>query len=265
VDVGQWIFRTGGDLSAQRNNDSSPTNTHIWPTSVLAKTGATVTTAATLAGGNTITGLTAADGPGDVIARSLHLDGTDDYISFADLSANLGDNFTICAWIKLDASTPAGTTQTGFANMGPAGASGATHYVYTDGSAYLALGRYTNSSTPNRVVMSHTFNRAQWHHVAITSTPGASNYKVYINGVYTYAATGQSSVYWTGSNWDLGRSQDNVPNLYYLDGFVCDWRVYSGVVSPSQLTGIIGEKDQAPSSGTSPAVLRYYQQLLNMN
>jgi hypothetical protein len=236
-------------------------------TTVATKSGATVTTAATLAGGDTITGITAADGPGDEIARSFNLDGTNDYISFADLSSNLADNFTICTWVKLDVSTPAGTTQTGFANMGPAGGGGATHYVYTDGNAYLALGRYTNSSTPNRVTMSHTFNRAQWHHVAITSTAGASNYKVYINGVYTYAATGQASVYWTGSVWTLGRAQDNVPNLYYLDGLVADWRVYSGVVSPSQLTGIIQEKDLAASLPPSSAVapLRYYFNLLKSN
>ena len=190
--------------------------------------------------GNTVA--SSVDGPGGAYPYALQLDGTDDWISLPNYSGTPGSNWSFAMWVKLDSHTPSSAQTSGWANLGPAAAGQASHYAW-HGNAhhYCGLLRYTSSTVANRVVIypSHPTPRTTWHHVAITTTPGADGWKLYVNGEVIGAATGQSSLFFNNVLWSIGRSYDGTNN-YYLKGAVSDVRLYERTLSQEDIQAVIG-------------------------
>lgn len=214
-------------------------------TTIVAATGSN----ATLQGGDNTSTISEVNGPGTALTRSLHLNGSDDWIQITDLSGSLGTDASVCFWVRLDAATPASSPQTGFANLGAAATGGASHYPFTDGTIYCSVLRYTGNTTSNRVSFSPPggVTRTNWHHIAITNTSGANGFKFYVDGSIAYQTTG-NTLYYDSDLWAIGRSHDGVQN-YYLDGRICDIRIYDNTLSGGDITTIIAEKDTGGGGG----------------
>jgi hypothetical protein len=216
-------------------------------TTVVASTGSN----GTLVGGDN-TSAKSDTGPGGSYPLSLHLNGSDDYITITDLAATLGDNASFCCWVKLDVATPAAEAQTGFAVLGNAGSGGGNHLPYTDGSYYISLLRWSNSTTSNRLTITPPggVTRTNWHHVTIVTTPGANGWKLFVNGDQVTQQTGITGVHYpVGGIWSVGRSHSAGVNLF-LDGSVADVRVYTNTLSEGDVETIVAE---ATGGGGSPA------------
>ncbi len=208
---------------------------------------ATVGSNATLQGGDNTSTISEVNGPGTALTRSLHLNGTDDWIQIADLSASLGTNASFCMWIRLDNATPGAAAQSGFLNLGASVVSGSSHWPYTDGTAYMSALRFSNNTTSNRIAFSPPggVTRTNWHHIAITNVAGANGWKFYVNGDVATQNTGQT-LFWDSDLWAVGRSWDTTAS-FYLDGRVCDIRVYDETLSEAAIEAIMAQKDLTPA------------------
>lgn len=199
---------------------------------------------ATLQGGDNTSTLQSTDRPGTAGVHSLHLNGTDDHFTLPDLTSLMGDNASVMAWIKLDVATPAGVGQTGLWNTGALVAGSGTHHPYTSGVGYYDSFRITSNTTASRVDavnLTAGGTRTNWHHVAITTSPGASGWKLWIDGVEITTTTGITGVYYDADRWGFGQSSTGG---FFFDGYVWDFRIYN-TNEAANLTTIIAEKDTA--------------------
>lgn len=160
-------------------------------------------------------------------------------ITMPNLAAVLGDNATFACWIKLAAATPGIDSKTGLASLGAVIGVNATHYPYTDGLGYFGLFRATSDTGSSRVdaVTLPAVTRTNWHHLCITTSPGANNWILYINGSSVTTATGITGVYYDADLWALGVS-DNGAAQFYLDGSLDEVRIYSRALSPTDVAAL---------------------------
>lgn len=225
--VGQWIGPAFSGAASTTVADESGN----------ARTG-------TLTGGDNTSTLQSTDRPGTAGTHSLHFNGTDDYVALPNLATFMGDNASVMAWLKLDVATPATAPPTGLWNTGPAITSGASHHPFTDGFGYYSAFRATNNTTLSRVNsvnLSAGGTRTSWHHVAITTSPGANGWKLWIDGVQITSTTGTTGVYYDSDLWSFGRSFDGTTS-YFFDGYIWDCRIYN-TNEAANLAAIMAEKD----------------------
>ncbi len=119
------------------------------------------------------------------------------------------NEMSLTAWVKLDA-LPSTGGQTGCWYWTSSGAA-ANAYPWTDSNLYLGIGGSTRVNFGNSIV-----TLTNWHHVAMTTKPGAGGHKLYHNGrQYSTTGTGASSITISGRN--LLRSSGGG----YLNGTMC--------------------------------------------
>jgi hypothetical protein len=193
------------------------------------------TSGALVGAGNT--SASSVTGPGGAFPRALQLDGTDDNITITDRSGLGGSDWTFSCRVKLDVATPVDQIQTGFVTLGPVEGVSATHYPFTDGTIYISVLRFSANGTGNRVSFAPAaVTRTTWHTITITTTPGANGWKFYVNGVQHNQQTGQT-LYLDSDLWSVGRSFSGVTS-YYLDGAVCDVRLYNRTLTAAQVLAV---------------------------
>lgn len=199
----------------------------------------------TLQGGDNTSTLQSTDRPGTAGTHSLHLNGSDDHITASDITSLMGDNASVMAWVKLDVATPAGTAQTGLWNTGAAIGGSATHHPYTSGVGYYDSFRITSNTTATRVDavnLAAGGTRTNWHHVAVTTSPGASGWKLWIDGSQITSTTGLVGIYYDSDRWGFGQSSTGG---FFFDGYVWDFRIYNKTLTSAELATVIAEKDSA--------------------
>jgi hypothetical protein len=176
-------------------------------------------------------------GPLGAFPLAIQLDGTNDNITITDRSGVGGSDWTFSFRTKLDVATPADQIQTGFVTLGPVESVAASHYPFTDGTVYMSLLRFSANGTGNRISFAPAaVTRTDWHTITITTTPGANGWKFYVNGVQHNQQTGQT-LYLDSDLWSVGRSFSGVTD-YYLDGAVCDVRLYNRNLSAADVLEI---------------------------
>lgn len=170
----------------------------------------------------------------------LRLNGSTQYVDMANLSTPMGDNCTVCCWIKIDADPPGSSTPTGFMQIGDGfSVAGASHYPFTDGIIYSGIFRWTDAVTLARVTVGNpTPALTAWRFVCITNTPGAGGYKFKIDGAQINGTTTGTTGVYTNSDWTLGRSIGN-GTPYYLDGDVSDLWIFKRVLSDLEQSAIM--------------------------
>lgn len=208
-------------------------------TTVVADVGSN----ATLVGGDNTATITDS-GPGGSFTRSLHLDGTADYIALPNMSSAFGGNTaaSLTLWVKLDNANP-DWPQSGLCILGDGRPAGQlTHYPAGGGTSlgYFCPWRATNSTTLQRVgpiTLPASVPRTNWHHLAFVSTPGASGWKLYIQGNVAATATGHATFYVGDSAWYIGDAKDGGGSTKF-DGCICDVRLYDHALTQGEVSTI---------------------------
>jgi hypothetical protein len=157
------------------------------------------------------------------IGNALDFDEVDDYINFA--STDVGDTFTIEAWVKPDSS---GTKiQTIAANsVGGSSTDGFRFFINssgtTDGSIHFETG---NGSSGNAAITSTgVINFDQWNHVAVEVDRASGLATIYHNGVDVTSDSTIRTDFNTTSDWEIGRMEGGNG----LNGVIDEFRI-SGV------------------------------------
>lgn len=188
-------------------------------------------------------------GGASISGRTLLLDGSGDYLSFADASefsftdgAGTDRPFSICAWVYMNDAT-------NFRAVSKATAtSGAAEWFFgTNPSDAMAFAVYSGGSTTNN--LSRNSNAAitglqgQWAHLAGSYDGGeiVSGLLLYVNGVLV-ASTGSTTGTYAGMS-DTSAAlhigalfQASSPS--YANGSIADFRLYNRVLAPTEIAQI---------------------------
>lgn len=152
------------------------------------------------------------------------------------------DRATLAVWCRFRVATPAAIGQTGFcrltttSNLNQSG-----HYPYTDGSGYFNT--FLNSRV-GPITLSSAVTRTRWHLVTVTSSPGASNWKLYQNDILLTSQTGQATINLDEANgiW-LGRSDNpgagSAP--FHMDGWIGGALLWERDLSAAEVKAVYQE------------------------
>jgi hypothetical protein len=154
-------------------------------------------------------------------SSSFEFDYSDqEYVDHPDLSNQFDDEATISLWLKRsNVNTPSDSDATGIFNYGYNQNNDRSHYPWTNGNLYFS------TFADDRKVdgLDNTgFNKTKWHHLLITTSPGADNYKVYQNGSLIAERDGPESLT-LPSNMRFGYSDSS----YYFNGKMDEVRLYN--------------------------------------
>ena len=118
---------------------------------------------------------------------SLAFNGSTQYATLP-FSATFGSSATLSMWVRRDIATPSTNANSGFFNANLSDAGAASHYPYTDGTAYFRLLRSARTSfTPLATV-----TRTNWHNVTVITD--GTTYTVYQAGILAHSTTAEATV-----------------------------------------------------------------------
>lgn len=161
---------------------------------------------------------------GNKFGGGLDFDGVNDFVTPPLLSSYFTDTATVVFWLKLANDPPIDGTKVGL-GFGGAGTN-ITHYPYTNGNLEISV----FSNTRHIAAYNNTaFDKSKWHQLAITTTPGAGNYKLYQNGQFVTSGTGPATLS-MGSGIYIGRNSNR-----YLEGFINSVYLYNRALSASEI------------------------------
>ncbi len=232
---------SGTNLGGESSNSAEASVIFTQPKAWL-KFDETSGTSAADASGNSWTG-TLVNGPTWSAGRSnntVDLDGSNDYVTLPSGVVNGLTTCTLMAWVDLDAIA-------NWARVFDFG-TGTTNYMFLtvkNGSAGKVRFAIRTASVPEQVIDGTALPIGGWHHVAITLN-GATG-TLYLDGVQagqnTVMTLTPSSLGNTTLNY-IGKSQFSADP--YLTGRVDEFRIYSRVLSATEIASLIA---------TSPAGL----------
>jgi autotransporter-associated beta strand protein len=194
------------------------------------------------AAGKTGTLLSGATWIPGVINNAVHLDGTaNGYVSFPSGLVSTLNDFSICCWVKADASATwarvfdFGSGTGTYMFLSPFNGSGVVRYAITTSSGAGEQGINSPSALSTGV----------WHHLAVTLS--GSTGVLYIDGkavgTNSSMTLNPSSLGGTTQNY-LGKSQWNDPNL---TGSVDDFHIYARALSSGEIAALATFIPPAPT------------------
>ena len=151
---------------------------------------------------------------------SSYFDGTGDYISTANNSANLGTgDFNITFWINLTVAPSNGVPATNVYN-----ATSFTNgwYFYTGDGTDISFG--IGDATGASAVTGSVNLIGTWHYVEVTRS--GSTLSLYIDGVFATSKTNTNTGTVTGNNTKIGSRYDGTSG--YITGYISNFKVVVG-------------------------------------
>lgn len=180
------------------------------------------------------------------IGRAILLDGANDNVTIADSDLNgpfpakssaQAQDFTVSAWVKLDATSVRNPI------VAKQGNEIRGLYLAVESDGCLNLEVWKNQSKSSMLKSSAALVPNQWYHVAAAydyTTSGSSVARLFINGV----EVGQSSsfvgpVQPNSEAFQVGRYYWNSQWNWHFDGAVDDVRVYNRVLNQAEIQSIM--------------------------
>ncbi|GAH07836.1 unnamed protein product, partial [marine sediment metagenome] len=101
-----------------------------------------------------------------------------------------------------------------------------THYPYTNGDIYVSILRESDRFQ----LADGGFDKTVWHHIVITSKPGANNWIMYRNGNSIGDMTGNDTLEISISP-TIGKSEGN----YFLNGTIDEVMIFNTSLTATQI------------------------------
>ena len=181
--------------------------------------------------------------------RSRNFDGTDDYFTIpSTFSANLGNNMTISAWVKLDTPAEASAYRAILSEQ-YSGDGNVQYEFFADGSNHnLSAGFYDGSW--HQVSESSAFPLNQW--VQVITTYDGQYVRLYRAGTQVATSSAFNLSLPVGTNgWYIGRRHDTFGSGNFWRGSIDELRIYNKVLSASDISRLSGGYNTNPLVGPS--------------
>jgi len=185
---------------------------------------------------------------------SVELDGVDQCLK-AELTAALGDSFTIMGWAKREFS---GANSLDYIiNAGsPSGAGNGISVSITNATSGI-LYFFDNATSVNST---NTVEYNEWFHFALTVSPGAGGVKLYKNGI-DGTPSNTVAVDLSDVTFEVGRY---LGVSHYFKGNLFDVRIYDETLTQDQIREVISNPAQTVPTGLTSADL-IHRYLLETN
>lgn len=180
------------------------------------------------------------DGVPGKSGKATEFNGSSDYVQ---ISSSLGGTLdgipgaSLSMWIRLN-SDQNSAANSGIIQLSGYDSSNGNLYYYTDSSRDGGI--WLDIFRTNRVFTGDwqpTFPGTAWHNLAVTTTPGANGWKMYLNGILRYQTTGESSVSVNSSLFGGFRIGQNSGGRQ-LGGRIDDVRIYSRALTSGEIDKI---------------------------
>lgn len=135
---------------------------------------------------------------------------------------------SVSLWVRLSANNPSNRDQTGIFQIKGSGASN-NHWVWTDTDGYLSVFRTSRIGN----ISTSEYDLTQWHHLAITTTPGTDGWKLYLNGTVILTSNGESTVSVEGAV-KIGANGGGRG----FEGDLSDFRLYNRALSAQEVNAL---------------------------
>lgn len=163
-----------------------------------------------------------------IVGNALSLDGSTQYASRAIVST-VTDNFSVMAWVYLNAYPGAGLFSVVF-NNGATDGNGYVLRISDTGVFSFDLSFVANLSS------GYTLNTGQWYHIAVIRNAGTS--QCYVNAT-AQGGTSASAPNVPGSFCTIGAGQVAAGTASkFVNGKIDDVRLYERAISTTELTQI---------------------------
>lgn len=162
------------------------------------------------------------------IGNALDFDGTNDFVDFA--SIDVGDTFTIAAWIKPDSSgTGLDTIVANSSNM--ATTDGFRFFIKDDGQITFETGN--GSAGAGLLSAAGVINFDQWNHVAVEVDRASGSGTIYHDGVDVTVGGATRTDFNTTSDGEIGRMEGGFSEVF--KGVIDDVRIYDYALSGAEI------------------------------
>ncbi|MCX6345096.1 MAG: family 43 glycosylhydrolase [Armatimonadetes bacterium] len=166
------------------------------------------------------------------IGNALNFDGGDDHVQLPNGLMSAINDFTICAWVKLDVNNgwnrifDFGTGNSNYMFLSPSAGGGPLRYAITT----------TSNGSEQIVDAPSKLATGSWQHVTVTLS--GTTCRLYLNGAQVGQNTAMtlkpSGLGTTTQTW-IGKSQWGDP---LFDGLIDDFRIYNRALSTTEITQI---------------------------
>jgi len=189
--------------------------------------------------------------------NALSFNGNSSYVSFTnnDLGLGSGNKLTVMAWVKWNASSPAGN----WANIITLNRNTASgdqgQFWFQHNSSNTRFEFAVQNASGSRVFVQNNTDLVigQWYHIA--GTYDGANVKLYVNGVFQNqtALTGNIAAYQSDYRFQIGRWAFSGNSYRYFNGLIDEVSVWNVALTQTQIQSMMCSKLSGTESG-----LKYY-------
>lgn len=179
----------------------------------------------------------------------ITLDGFDDFVRIDNVN-ELSPAFTVMTWIRPDGMNTTGTERTIIAKKAVAG-SGYRLVLQND---YRVRMEWSVGGTTYSTITNTAFPNGMWHNIAVTY--GTGTIRMYIDGVLDRTAAVAVAPVASASTFSIGAQyidKTNIVNLF--KGDIDELRMWSRVLTPTEIRFIMNQEIQQTGTGTRGAIL----------
>jgi len=171
------------------------------------------------------------------VCNGAQLNGSSQYVQVGGLSNLLNDTASLAFWIKTtQTGNDTGWQAPGVTGVEQAGGADDIFWGWLDASGHMGISVGNDYSTKSSVVV----NDGTWHHVVLSRDAVAGTYRIYIDGVLNASGSIATGVIGTPFS-SIGRIEDTGGTPEYLSGQLDEVRIYSSVLTDSQVVSIMND------------------------
>lgn len=171
----------------------------------------------------------------DITGTARSFNGTSDYMTLADSSSlDIGNVFTISAWIKPDSLTARVTIYSASASA----TTGALQFEVGPGNAGTNRISTLINGTWVCATVDGVLTPGVWQHIAYVRTATGANHRMYVNGVSVSLATNGSTNYVDNAHQKLIGARSTVSQYQYFPGSIDELQISNIARSADEIWGM---------------------------
>lgn len=177
------------------------------------------------------------------VCGAASFDGTDDYLTMADIDTPLSSTASLSFWIKTSQSGHNTMwTAPGITGVEQAGGGNDIFWGWLDLNGRIGI----TTANGNKAQSTAPINNNTWQHIVLTRNSTSGRIEVYVNGTLNSSVIGTQGDITTAFN-SIGRIEDTGGTPRYLSGQLDEMLIFASVINADQVTSIYNNQQAGKS------------------